>query len=326
MDTKIIIKRVGIIFILVISLICFVCGISSARAATTMNMLDNKSKRIDIRFLVDSSYTMKKNDPNKLRIRALQKIIKNLPDTATSGVWTYGKYVNMLIPLGVTNPAWKKRAIYELDKIDGYGNNRDLYSAIENAAHGWQQSKDERKKYMLILTNGGLDLENMAAQQAQHRKMLLTRTLAKLKKSGIAIHILSFNKNSDNRLLKILAKETGGNWYAVYNIKLLPEVIEHVYSLLNNNKGKTMSAAIKAPAEKIAAEVFKEEADEQDSANMATPVIQSSRSKGNSSAASLEKTTVKKIRRVVSEGSLASNIELANEVNDKEWQLITAGQ
>ncbi len=64
----------------------------------------------DIRILIDVSGSMKKNDPNNLRAPALRLLVGLLPNDAMAGTWTFGKYVNMLVPFRNVNAAWNKQA------------------------------------------------------------------------------------------------------------------------------------------------------------------------------------------------------------------------
>jgi len=54
----------------------------------------------DVRVLIDISGSMKKNDPNNLRRPALRLLVGLLPEDSRAGVWTFGQYVNMQVPLG----------------------------------------------------------------------------------------------------------------------------------------------------------------------------------------------------------------------------------
>ncbi|MBP9722845.1 MAG: VWA domain-containing protein [Gammaproteobacteria bacterium] len=230
MDSKILIKRIGIFFIILVSLISFLFSISTVRAASSISL--GKPAKLDVRFLVDSSFSMKTADPNNLRIRTLQKLVKKLPNDSRSGVWTYGKYINMLVPLGTVDARWRKQAIYNLDKINGYGSYTNLSSAIESALHGWQQ-KSGYQKFIVVLTNGGLKSQETKAGDSADRLKLLTRILPKLKKANIKIHTISLADSADHRLLKILAEQTQGKWYTVADIKLLEGVMNHMYKQLN---------------------------------------------------------------------------------------------
>ena len=59
----------------------------------------------DVRILIDISGSMKHNDPHNLRAPALRLLTGLLPKGTRAGVWTYGQYVNMLVPLGEVDVA-----------------------------------------------------------------------------------------------------------------------------------------------------------------------------------------------------------------------------
>lgn len=231
METKQSSRKLGIIVILVLSVCSFIISVSTLYAAPNAN---NHDQKLDVRFVVDMSYDMKKQDPTNNRIRSLQKLVKNLPDGSRSGVWTYGRYVNMLIPLAAVDSSWKKNTIYKLDKIGGYGDYRNLGEALTQASFGWQ-NKSNYKKYIIVLTNGDYRVSKSKITNAQEQLILLTKTLPRLKKAGIEVHSVSLSKNADNRLLKILASETGGKWYSVASIDRLDNILNHVYAQISKD-------------------------------------------------------------------------------------------
>lgn len=230
MDTKLTTKKIGIFIILLMSFISFVVSISTVYAANN-SLITSDKLPMDIRFVVDVSGSMNANDPKKIRVRSLQKIIKSLPEGSKSGVWTYAKYVNNLVPVRIVSNSWKKETIYRLDKIGGYGNYRNLGEAIDKASTSWKQGND-LKKYIVVLTSGDLRVSSEKTKNAKAKLNLLTGTLAKLKNSNVEVHTVSIGDKADHRLLKVLAKHTNGNWYKISNSDKIAKVISHVYSVI----------------------------------------------------------------------------------------------
>ncbi|NNJ93037.1 MAG: hypothetical protein HKP55_15280, partial [Gammaproteobacteria bacterium] len=64
---------------------------------------------------------MKQNDPKNLRRSALRLIVGLTPPENRAGVWTFAQYTNMLVPLGVINDSWKKRARSISERISSPG-------------------------------------------------------------------------------------------------------------------------------------------------------------------------------------------------------------
>lgn len=68
-------------------------------------------ERPDVRIIVDISGSMKQTDPNNLRQPAVRLLARVLPEGSTAGVWTFGQYVNMLVPHGEVVESWRETAI-----------------------------------------------------------------------------------------------------------------------------------------------------------------------------------------------------------------------
>ena len=62
-------------------------ALSAAHAAEPLA----SSVQGDVRVLIDISGSMKKNDPNNLRIPAVNLLTEIIPDGARAGVWTFGQ-------------------------------------------------------------------------------------------------------------------------------------------------------------------------------------------------------------------------------------------
>ena len=56
------------------------------------------NKGSDFRVLVDVSGSMKQSDPNDMRKPAVELLIRLAPDKSLVGIWTFGQYVDMLVP------------------------------------------------------------------------------------------------------------------------------------------------------------------------------------------------------------------------------------
>ena len=87
----------------------------------------------DVRILIDISGSMKQNDPENLRRPALRLLVGLLPPETRAGVWTFGQYVNMQIPLGQVDPAWKARARKSSASIGSPGQFTHIEQALKRA-------------------------------------------------------------------------------------------------------------------------------------------------------------------------------------------------
>ena len=96
----------------------------------------------DVRILIDISGSMKHNDPHNLRAPALRLLTGLLPKGTRAGVWTYGQYVNMLVPLGDVDDAWKKQADQAAATINSFGLFTNIEDALQRATSDWREADD----------------------------------------------------------------------------------------------------------------------------------------------------------------------------------------
>ena len=166
----------------------------------------------DVRVIVDISGSMKKNDPNNLRIPAIQLFSQLLPPDSKSGVWTFGQYVNMLVPLSEVTPEWKAEALRTSRQINSVGLFTNISGAIERASFDWDEVDPNSKRSLILLTDGVVDISKDKAKNQEARDNLLNNVLPKLKEAGVTIHTIALSNEADEPLLNQLASQTDG-WY-----------------------------------------------------------------------------------------------------------------
>jgi len=166
----------------------------------------------DARILIDISGSMRKNDPSNLRRPALRLLVGLMPEDARAGVWTFGRYVNMLIPLGQVDAAWKKRARAAAAKISSPGQFTNIEEVIRRAIKDWDSASQKYHRHLILLTDGMVDISKNAAKNKASRDRILSQLLPKLKKHDARVHTIALSERADHELLKALSEETDG-WY-----------------------------------------------------------------------------------------------------------------
>jgi uncharacterized protein (TIGR03503 family) len=166
----------------------------------------------DVRIVIDISGSMKETDPQNLRSAAVKMLVEMLPDGSQSGVWTFGRYVNMLVPHGVVDQAWRQKALASSAMINSAGQRTNLTGALDKAL--WEQTLVSGNDYsVILLTDGKIDMAPAAqgnlANQASFKE-LMSRVLPRYKSLGVKIHTLALSDASDKTLLQQLAVETDG--------------------------------------------------------------------------------------------------------------------
>jgi uncharacterized protein (TIGR03503 family) len=166
----------------------------------------------DLRVLIDVSGSMRHNDPDNLRRPALRLLVNLLPAGSRAGVWTFARYVNMAVPLGTVNPAWRARAKAESARIGSPGQYTDIETAIRRATLDWKTPATGVHRTLILLTDGMVDLGKDPARNAASRERILHDLLPRLQRAGVTVHTVALSDGADQKLLSALALGTDG-WF-----------------------------------------------------------------------------------------------------------------
>ena len=198
------------------SFLVLACLLSFGMANPTMAILDKQGKiqPYDVRIIVDISGSMKETDPNNLRIPAVNLLLELMPEKAQAGIWTFGRYVNNLVPVAMVDDVWRKEAKKSAINISSVGLQSNLSGALNDAAWGLGSDTGYQQS-VILLTDGKLDMAKSGSPEADQinsaeRKKLMTAVLDKYRAAGANIHTLALSDLADKNLLQEIALETGG--------------------------------------------------------------------------------------------------------------------
>lgn len=172
----------------------------------------NTAEKADVRIVIDVSGSMKKNDPQNLRRPALRLLVGLMPAGSRAGVWTFGQYVNMQVPLGRVTKSWKDRAREQAGKIHSRGLFTNIEEALQRATKDWEDIDNRYRRHVVLLTDGMVDVSKDSTKSTASRQRILSDILPRLKKLGIKVHTIALSERADHELMKLLAGETDG-WY-----------------------------------------------------------------------------------------------------------------
>jgi uncharacterized protein (TIGR03503 family) len=183
-------------------------------AADNVVKEDNKNLPFDVRIVIDISGSMKQTDPNNLRIPALNLLLELMPEGAQAGIWTFGQYVNNLVPVAVVDESWRAQAKKSALQITSRGLKTNLTGALNDAAWGLKADSGFQQS-IILLTDGKVDMAgkddaNSEKTNALERQKLMTEVLEKYRKAGASIHTLALSDFADKNLLQQIALETEG--------------------------------------------------------------------------------------------------------------------
>lgn len=170
----------------------------------------------DVRVLIDVSGSMKHNDPNNLRAPAMRMLVGLMPEDARSGIWTFAKMVNMLVPWRDVSDDWRQNAIEQSNGIHSYGLFTNIEQVLKKATANQKQPDPRFHRSMILLSDGFVDLQAGKAASAASRQRILDELVPKLKKLNITVHTIALSDKADHELLKALSMATDG-WYRQAN-------------------------------------------------------------------------------------------------------------
>lgn len=204
----------------------FSCAHASQKNLTQQNTPIN-----DVRILIDISGSMKQNDPANLRKPALNLFVSLLPSETKAGVWTFGQWVNMLIPHGPVTKEWKNNAKQSVQKINSAGLYTNIEDAIRRSTWDWRNTSSiaGSERSLILLTDGLVDISKDEQKNHKSRNNIVRELLPQLQKSGVTIHAIALSNDSDKNLLEQLTTATGGRFETIETAKGLERLFLHLF-------------------------------------------------------------------------------------------------
>ncbi|MGS2718851.1 VWA domain-containing protein [Eionea flava] len=187
----------------------------------------------DVRLVIDISGSMKKNDPQNLRRPALDMLVQLLPEGSKAGIWTFGQYVNMLVPHKPVTTAWGRQATASSSEIRSIAQFTNIGAALKKAAYDHKQLLNGNANYqthVILLTDGMVDIDRDNARNIIERQRILDDVLPLYQQAGIALHTIALSDNADKKLLNQLALGTDAKVAVAKNAEELMSVFLQVFN------------------------------------------------------------------------------------------------
>lgn len=191
--------------------------ILAAFVAFAVPELHAASAKTDMRVVIDISGSMKKTDPSNLRIPAVKLMLNLAKEGDRFGVWTFGQYVNMLVPHKDVTPDWRKEAIKQTDLINSVALYTNIGLALEKASLNQTEADQNWDKTIVLLSDGKVDISKNRAESEKEKQRILTRVVPSLRKAGFKIHSVALSENADLEFLRTLGVDTGGSFSIARN-------------------------------------------------------------------------------------------------------------
>lgn len=207
------IKGFSLVCILVLQMLAVQLNYASAAPAQPEMRIAMR----DIRVIIDVSGSMKKNDPDNHRSKAIQLFSEILPPDLTVGIWTFAAEVNMLVKHRQIDKAWKESAFKKAKKIHSHGLYTNIEKALKVATRGLTKEDLKKEQHVILLTDGYVDISKNTGINKDSRQRIVEDLLPKLQSKQVIVHTIALSQHADHDLLKTLSHKTTGQYMVIEN-------------------------------------------------------------------------------------------------------------
>lgn len=165
---------------------------------------------VDAVVIIDSSGSMKKNDPDSLRKPAAKLFISLLNEDDRASIMSFsdnGYPITFLNTLD--NDKNIQLTLDATDRVSTKGVYTNIHAAVERAHTILSESKSERDPIIILLSDGKMDVGDDEKSEILSAR-LIDETVPKLLDSNIKVYSIAFTENSDQALLTTLSESTQG--------------------------------------------------------------------------------------------------------------------
>jgi Mg-chelatase subunit ChlD len=164
----------------------------------------------DVRILIDISGSMRDTDPQNRRTPSLNLLIDAIPEDATAGIWSFGRYVNLLVPHDPVTGAWRALAQSRVGSLQAIAQRTNLGAALDGAAYDFGYSSYQPPTDVILITDGQVDIAPNVSVNRVERDRILDTVIPRFAAAGARIHTLALGNAADAGLLEQMASQTGG--------------------------------------------------------------------------------------------------------------------
>lgn len=187
------------------------------------------SDKVDVRAVIDVSGSMKENDPENLRAPGMRMLSEIIPEESHAGIWTFARYVNMLVKWQAIDENWRQQARDKADDIHSHGLFTDIEDALATATGNIDEAANFDRRSVILLSDGLIDISDEQQVNVASQRRIIDEILPRLKKHEVTVHTIALSPMADRELLKTIALETGGWYEQVNNAHELQRVFLHLF-------------------------------------------------------------------------------------------------
>jgi hypothetical protein len=191
-------------------------------------------ENVSVVLVIDSSGSMKTNDPTDLRFTAAKLFISLLDIGDLVGVINFASKSQVLVDLvGIEAEGEKGPLMKKLEGIEAKGNTHML-GAMRDALALLSKDTSPNDKFVIFLTDGEPHPDNWKTMSEDERRSYIEETLKVAGEIGWPILSIALTEEADVPFLEDVAKASKGRVFFAATSKELPEVYEEVFGHLKD--------------------------------------------------------------------------------------------
>lgn len=182
--------------------------------------IGNVKKINDVVILMDMSGSMKETDPNNERLEAAKQLVGAMNEENRISMFVFNDNVTKIQDMTEVTSDVKKDIGINIDRFKNPDGNTNIKEALNQGIKHIEDTAKKNRAAMVILLSDGEDTFGL--------KDSFSETVKPYKDNKIPVYTIGMNK-SDFSLLKKLSRNTGGNYYSVYDSKNIKGIFNKIY-------------------------------------------------------------------------------------------------
>ncbi|WP_187265412.1 VWA domain-containing protein [Reinekea thalattae] len=178
-------------------------------------LLLSSAQAADIRILIDVSQSMLQHDPENKRQAVISELIDQIPEGDKAAIWTFGRYVNLLVPHQVVTDEWRDQAKAEVAKLGAPAVRSNIGAALNEAAYDFDFTNFTADVETILITDGAVDIAPNAGVNGVAQLHLEKQLIPRYQSAQAKINTLALAVAENNDLLKALSTNTGGRYASI---------------------------------------------------------------------------------------------------------------
>lgn len=184
---------------------------------------------VDAVLVMDSSGSMAKNDPDKLRVPAAKLFMSLLGERDRIGLISFSDNGYPVLHLTSPGAETNARILASADKVSSRGVYTNLHAALEKGiAMLDKEGQTGQEKMLVLMSDGRMDVGNTDEDWALTGK-IREELLQQARDKGIKVYTIAFTEASDVELLQEVARETDALFKLARSDKDLHEVFSAIF-------------------------------------------------------------------------------------------------